>query len=56
MIGNIFKGSDALIFERAVATGYFNSLFAVLTNASSEVMKEGLWGLSNLVADSHGSA
>ena len=28
MIGNIFKGSDALIFERAVATGYFNSLFA----------------------------
>lgn len=56
MIGNIFKGSDAVIFERSIACGYFASLLKLLNTATDEVKKEGLWGLSNLVADNHQTA
>jgi hypothetical protein len=30
MVGNLFKGDDSLIFERAIACGYFNSVLQVL--------------------------
>jgi hypothetical protein len=56
MMGNLFKGDDAVIFERAIAVGYFNSLLNVFNHNHTDVRKEGLWGLSNLVADGASNA
>jgi len=54
MMANFFRIEDGNVCEKAIAYGYFNKVEAVLYKASvysTELIKQCLWGLSNMVAE-----
>jgi len=54
-MANIFRSNGTNYFQDAIGYGYFNKVEAVLyksENYATELVKEALWGLSNLVCES----
>jgi hypothetical protein len=56
LMATLFAGDDCNVSERAIEQGYFEKVYCLMMSTDTNLIKECLWGISNIVNDSQLSA